>query len=691
MMKGKRGVALAMSLIAISLTACGEDYTYPDASWKDGIIATIGNKTYKYDDIYPALEGTKSSAQAYFNVAKSVLAQAVTTRSDGILSVVDNKIESLHDTWKTNARTNNTSYKEEQEKTFSSEGVEDEDELREKYIAQQRVEENSSSFSTVKTYSADNDGGEYYLSKELTEKFVTEKAPYHVSHILIKVDASSSGDGYYNGQISSDDAKQIANVTRMLSSGTSFGSVAQLASDDSSNTQYGELYTSGSMIAMLKDTSYVNEFKLGVYAYDAFLNSNTSSNTSSSNAKNSEIRSSLRVPGTSEGSNSESEVAKSIDETLIGKGEAFGIPLSVCFEMNQVADWEKNPYDGSSISTQNNKSITARQYTRNVLFNNYFNYRGVSFIYKDSIEDFNTRFLAEVNGIQKARRKKAEKEGETGPSDYGDIKTFLEDTNDDYLSFKRNEYSEIEKLLKNVDDSAFCDYSGKLVNYNDTNEEYNAILGVVKGETHKILASNSNPIIIARAGTSGDSGYQGIHFITLNNDPFTADKNGDYTKKYQYYRANVPSDTKAENSTAYSADYSEHPSFINFVTADANSTTTYNNRRSSLEDVVKASLPSEDIALWEYNLQTFQEKFKKDFTDYLPENVKKLVNQYITLNKESSSDSADETLDSSWETYVNELITQESLTQERMVSDVCIGSFEGGYFTKDMEEACYVE
>ncbi len=686
MMKGKRGVALAMSLIAISLTACGEDYTYPDASWKDGIIATIGNKTYKYDDIYPALEGTKSSAQAYFNVAKSVLAQAVTTRSDGILSVVDNKIESLHDTWKTNARTNNTSYKEEQEKTFSSEGVEDEDELREKYIAQQRVEENSSSFSTVKTYSADNDGGEYYLSKELTEKFVTEKAPYHVSHILIKVDASSSGDGYYNGQISSDDAKQIANVTRMLSSGTSFGSVAQLASDDSSNTQYGELYTSGSMIAMLKDTSYVNEFKLGVYAYDAFLNSNTSSNTSSSsNAKNSEIRSSLRVPGTSEGSNSESEVAKSIDETLIGKGEAFGIPLSVCFEMNQVAEWEKNPYNGSSVSTENKKSITARQYTRNVLFNNYFNYRGVSFIYKDSIEDFNTRFLAEVNGIQKARRDG----GESAATDFADIDTFLK-SKDSYLSFKQDEYDYIKGLLDETKDSAFCDYSGKLVNYK-SNDKNKAELTEIAGDSHKILASNSNPIIIARAGTSGDSGYQGIHFITLNNDPFTADKNGDYTKKYQYYRANVPSDTKAENSTAYSADYSEHPSFINFVTADANSTTTYNNRRSSLEEVVKASLPSEDIALWEYNLQTFKEKFNKDFTDYLPENVKKLVNQYITLNKESSSDSADETLDSSWETYVNELITQESLTQERMVSDVCIGSFEGGYFTKDMEEACYVE
>ncbi len=708
MMKGKRGLALAMSLIAISLTAC-DDYTYPDANWKDGEIVTIGNHTYKYDEIYKAFEGTKTSASSYFSVAKSILAQAVTTRSDGIMSVVDNKIEALHDTWKTNARTNNTSYKEEQEKTFDSEGVEDEDELREKYIAQQRVEENSSAFETVKNYDEKGDknkGGEYYISKEATEKFVEDKAPYHVSHILIKVDASSDGEGYYNGQISSDDAKQIASVTRMLSEGTSFGSVAQIASDDSSNTQYGELYTqstdSGSaMVAMLKDTSYVNEFKLGVYAYDTFLNSSTkASDGSKGSASNSDVRKSLRVPGTEDGSNSESKVAEKISDTLVGKGEAFGIPLSVCFEMNQVAEWEKNPTDGTSIKTKNNKSVSTRQYPRNVLFNNYFNYRGVSFIYLDSQEEFNERFLGEVKDVINALIAKGDVKPAalklvldgTTLTTAEKIEAFLND-NTSSLDYKRTEYNYINDLMKSVaEDKNFVDYSGNLVGYVSTQNGSNntTSYGTIAG-SHKVLSDGTNPLIIARAGTSGDSGYQGIHFISINNDPFTADSNGSYTNKYQYYRANVPSESKSETQDAYSYSYKTNPSFINYVSADANSTTTYNNRRSTLEAVIKGSISNSDIALWNYNLETFKSKYGKDFTEYLPANVSKLISQYITLTEESTEDSANETLDSSWETYVKEILTQQELCTERMVPTYTMGSFEAGYYTSEMEEIAYVD
>jgi hypothetical protein len=702
MMKGKRGLALAMSLISISLTACSDDYTYPDYSWKDGEIVTIGNHTYKYNEIYQAFEGTKSSASSYFTVAKSILAQSVTTRTDGIMSIVDNKIENLHDTWKTNARTNGTSYKEEQEKTFDSEGVEDENELREKYIAQERVDENSDAFETVKNYDekgSKNKGGEYYISKDATEKFVEEKAPYHVSHILIKVDASSDGEGYYNGQISSDDAKQIGSVTRMLSSGLSFGSVAQLASDDSSNTQYGELYTqndsSSAMVAMLKDTSYVNEFKLGVYAYDTFLNNKTTSDTSG-NAKNSTIRSSLRVPGTAEGSNSESTVAETIDDTLVGQGSAFGIPLSVCFEMNAVAEWDKNPTDGSSVTTEDKKSVSARQYPRNVLFNNYFNYRGVSFVYLDSMDEFNERFLQEVNEVVLAKNAKNNQTKAT----FGSIAEFLNDTTS-YLDYKRDEYNTIKDMMDAVSDSAFVSYTGTLSGYVskiDTTTGKNETTLEGTTATYKVLSDGSNPLIIARAGTSGDSGYQGIHFISINNDPFTSDANGGVENKYQYYRANVPSDTKAEtkDSTgaaqdAYSSNYNTNPSFINFVNADANSTTTYNNRRTTLEAVIKNSISNSDIALWKYNLEAFETKYGKSFYDYLPSNVATLIKQYISLTEESTEDSANDTLDSSWETYVNEIVIQQNLSEDRMVPTYTIGSFEAGYYTSEMEEYAYVD
>ena len=431
MIKGKRGLALAMSLIAISLTACGDEYTYPEANWTDGKIVTIGGQQFTFDNVYKYFEGSKSSAQSYFSVAKNILAQTVTTRTDAILSIVDNKIEKLHDTWKTNARTNGTSYKEEQEKTFKSEGVEDEDELREKYIADEQITQNSDAFLTVKD-GTENVNEQYYLSEQHTKDYVKDNAPYHVSHVLIKVDASSSGEGFYNGQISADDAKQIDSVVRSLVSATTFGRTAQLLSDDSSNAQYGELYTKDTMIAMQKDTSYVNEFKLGVYAYDTFLNGKTKNNsTAGDNAATKDIRASLRVPGKTEGAVSDSEVAESISETLVGQGKAFGIPLSACFQMAQIAETESNPIDGSSVTTMNKKSVSARQYPRNILFNNYFNYRGVSFVYDDRAE-YPARFLKELKDLATF----SSENGKANASAYAALAASIDATNAPHATVK---------------------------------------------------------------------------------------------------------------------------------------------------------------------------------------------------------------------------------------------------------------
>ena len=682
MIKGKRGVALAMSLIAISLTACGEDYTYPDANWKDGQIVTIGNKSYSYDDVYKYFEGSKSSAQSYFNVAKSVLAQTVTTRNDAIESIIDTKIEKLHDTWKTSARTNNTSYKEEQEKTFDSEGVENEAELREKYLAQEQVDENKQAFESTKT---EDDGYQFAISEDTTKDYVKDYAPYHVSHILIKVDASSTGEGYYNGQISSDDAKQINNVVRMLSSGTSFGSVAQIASDDGSNTQYGELYTQESMAAMQKDTSYVNEFKLGVYAYDTFLNPKTKDNNSDGdNASNKTIRESLRVPGKADGSVSTSKVADNISDTLVGQGEAFGIPLSAAFTMNSVADMEKNPVTGASITTDHNKTVSARQFPRNILFNNYFNYRGVSFIYDDS-DEYDDKFLAEVNQIL---------EFQGNAKRFATIDEFKSGAEDVNLSYKLDEYNYVKAQLENINKDRFQDFSGKLAGYAFDRSSKMTDLSDNLLNKKVLVDEKKNAIIIARAGTSGDSGYQGIHFIVVNNDPFVADNNGGVENKYKYYRVNVPVTNSSDanySKEAYSASYSEHPSFINFVNPDANSTTTFNNRRATVEKVIKTSLKNEDISLWKYNLAQFKTKYGFDFTDKLSADVKAQIEQYITLTESASKDSSDDSLDSSWETYIKEINIQTNLATDRMVPVLGVAAFESGNLTSEMEEICYVD
>ena len=666
MKTGKRSLSLAMSILAIaSLTACDDDYNYPDAKWKEGIIVNVDGKDYKYDEIYQLFDNSKGSAQAYFNVAKNILAQLVTPKTDTMLSNVDTKINDLKNTWKTNARTNNTSYKEEQEKTFDSENVEDLDELREKYISQQQVEKNSQDFYEINANGVTDPSYTYYISEQMTKDYVTNQAPYHVSHVLVKVDASSDGEGYWNGKITADNAKKIGNAVRMLASSDSFGSVAQLVSEDEGSAKmYGELVTTteGSQsVAMEKTTSYINEFKLGLYAYEAYLNPKTKAAE-----VNTAVRASLRVPGQAAVSSSfdyENDTAVSeliTDGTLVGKNGAFGIPLSKAITLGYVADVEKNIVDGSKVDY-----ASETQYPRNILFNNYFNYHGVNFLYDDS-DTYEAEFLKDAI--------------EVGAHSDKTILTLNDVENK--LPSKYAEYEYVTGQLSKIDAGKFKTVEGisdNLYNYNFDAITKKSVLTKIP-TSKKILVekdTDTNPVIIVRGGSSG---YQGIHFIVVNNDPFVNSQN-----TYQYYRTNIP-DASADPASAKSADYSTNPSLINYVKADINSNTTYNARRDAVVAAVKASDSNIDFRLYEENIKKFgADKFDELLGDYAG-----IINKYIEITKESSELGKNSSLDESWETYIQTLALQEEITPRGLVPEVCVSAFEGGNYGT-LEGICHVE
>ena len=666
MKTGKRSLSLAMSILAIaSLTACDDDYNYPDAKWKEGIIVNVDGKDYKYDEIYQLFDNSKGSAQAYFNVAKNILAQLVTPKTDTMLSNVDTKINDLKNTWKTNARTNNTSYKEEQEKTFDSENVEDLDELREKYISQQQVEKNSQDFYEINANGVTDPSYTYYISEQMTKDYVTNQAPYHVSHVLVKVDASSDGEGYWNGKITADNAKKIGNAVRMLASSDSFGSVAQLVSEDEGSAKmYGELVTTteGSQsVAMEKTTSYINEFKLGLYAYEAYLNPKTKAAE-----VNTAVRASLRVPGQAAASSSfdyknDTAVSELItDGTLVGKNGAFGIPLSKAITLGYIADVEKNIVDGSKVDY-----ASETQYPRNILFNNYFNYHGVNFLYDDS-DTYEAEFLKDAI--------------EVGAHSDKTILT-LNDVKDK-LPSKYAEYEYVKGQLSKIDAGKFKTVEGisdNLYNYNFDAITKKSVLTKIP-TSKKILVekdTDTNPVIIVRGGSSG---YQGIHFIVVNNDPFVNSQN-----TYQYYRTNIP-DASADPASAKSADYSTNPSLINYVKADINSNTTYNARRDAVVAAVKASDSNIDFRLYEENIKKFgADKFNELLGDYAG-----IINKYIEITKESSELGKNSSLDESWETYIQTLALQEEITPRGLVPEVCVSAFEGGNYGT-LEGICHVE
>ena len=666
MKTGKRSLSLAMSILAIaSLTACDDDYNYPDAKWKEGIIVNVDGKDYKYDEIYQLFDNSKGSAQAYFNVAKNILAQLVTPKTDTMLSNVDTKINDLKNTWKTNARTNNTSYKEEQEKTFDSENVEDLDELREKYISQQQVEKNSQDFYEINANGVTDPSYTYYISEQMTKDYVTNQAPYHVSHVLVKVDASSDGEGYWNGKITADNAKKIGNAVRMLASSDSFGSVAQLVSEDEGSAKmYGELVTTteGSQsVAMEKTTSYINEFKLGLYAYEAYLNPKTKAAE-----VNTAVRASLRVPGQAAASSSfdyknDTAVSELItDGTLVGKNGAFGIPLSKALTLGYIADVEKNIVDGSKVDY-----ASETQYPRNILFNNYFNYHGVNFLYDDS-DTYEAEFLADAITV-------GTHSGET-------ILTLNDVKNK--LPSKYAEYEYVTGQLSKIDAGKFKTVEGisdNLYNYDFDPITKKSVLTKIP-TSKKILVekdTDTNPVIIVRGGSSG---YQGIHFIVVNNDPFVNSQN-----TYQYYRTNIP-DASADPASAKSADYSTNPSLINYVKADINSNTTYNARRDAVVAAVKASDSNIDFRLYEENIKKFgADKFNELLGDYAG-----IINKYIEITKESSELGKNSSLDESWETYIQTLALQEEITPRGLVPEVCVSAFEGGNYGT-LEGICHVE
>ena len=667
MKTGKRSLSLAMSILAIaSLTACDDDYNYPDAKWKEGIIVNVDGKDYKYDEIYQLFDNSKGSAQAYFNVAKNILAQLVTPKTDTMLSNVDTKINDLKNTWKTNARTNNTSYKEEQEKTFDSENVEDLDELREKYISQQQVEKNSQDFYEINANGVTDPSYTYYISEQMTKDYVTNQAPYHVSHVLVKVDASSDGEGYWNGKITADNAKKIGNAVRMLASSDSFGSVAQLVSEDEGSAKmYGELVTTteGSQsVAMEKTTSYINEFKLGLYAYEAYLNPKTKAAE-----VNTAVRASLRVPGQAAASSSfdyknDTAVSELItDGTLVGKNGAFGIPLSKAITLGYVADVEKNIVDGSKVDY-----ASETQYPRNILFNNYFNYHGVNFLYDDS-DTYEAEFLKDAIEV-------GAHSGET-------ILTLNDVENK--LPSKYAEYEYVTGQLSKIDAGKFKTVEGisdNLYNYDFDAFTKKSVLTKIPTSKRILVEkdTDTNPVIIVRGGSSG---YQGIHFIVVNNDPFVNSQN-----TYQYYRTNIP-DASADPASAKSADYSTNPSLINYVKADINSNTTYNARRDAVVAAVKASDSNIDFRLYEENIKKFgADKFNELLGDYAG-----IINKYIEITKESSELGKNSSLDESWETYIQTLALQEEITPRGLVPEVCVSAFEGGSYGTLLEGICHVE
>ncbi len=376
MKKSKLKLALVTSFIAsMALAACGSKVTNSDKDlvnfkaydgetdlsisideiYKDYMKSSSGISKY-YDQVLEVLirnafQKDKTGTGSFFGGSDVKLKK----NYNKILSEAKDSVKGQKDVAKDNAKSNGTNYSTEWKAVLAEKGVKDEEELLQYFIYKLEKEQ-------IEDWYFDNHEEE--IKKEYigvdgtgaaTAQKVSSRFPYHVRHILIKVEDGASD--FVRGTVSADQAKALSKTVELLAQGTlSFGEVAAMKSEDSSNSSYGDVGIMTNAISSGK-LGMVNEFQLGLYAYDAI-------NYHSSNVV---IDKALGISEKVKDRHGAENTVFDYFEDSIRE-----IPYSVFVELGDVADLENNFNTGLPV-----EDGKAAIYPRNLLWNRYLNNHGI--------------------------------------------------------------------------------------------------------------------------------------------------------------------------------------------------------------------------------------------------------------------------------------------------------------------------
>ena len=610
-MKKRIATLFMVTALTASLTSCGTGYDY-----KDGIMLKVGDKTYTTDELFQKYYGldTSSGVQAYYNAVNNLLIEANVKKDASMDQSVQGSIDDFKKAAETSAKSNGTTTSEELESKLDSEGVDSIQELEDKYyLAEKKTRANNEFYSTKK------------YNEEYIPEYIKNYHPYHVRHILVKVDASSK----YEGKISSSNAKNISNVVKRLASGSeSFGNIARDKSEDTSSaTWFGELQQ-----PMTTKTSYVSEFKLNLYTYDAYYNSATKDKA--------EVKDSLLASSTAKTYDGKS--VRDEYESLASNG-VYGIPYSSVFGLDKYAETTKAS-DGQEVTSTNAENY----YPRNIIFNNYFNNHSLSYIYLDEADDTNSDYYTSTD---------------YNTADASSRFQIVNGISDNLYQFKTSNTYGTAKTKINGSKKILCDDKGY-------------------------------PILVARAGTGSvsddsSSGYQGIHFISVINDPFEHTQDELNT----YYNIDTPdtSDSTWEAgktfiSYNYSSSRSDYTTKINnFKDGSSDSSTSSSSVKSTLDS-------NFDFRMYEDNLTkalngTGANGVKISFTSEGSKKIKDAISNYISITRKDTAITEQESWDSSWLTFLEYLQEYETMYSSMVIPMEGIKAFNQGTSAVDSFEA----
>ena len=372
MKKSKLSITLVTSFIAaMALTACKEVTASKNAIVTFTPYGSKESIALITDDMYNAYRNDSSGVTKFYEKILEVLIRYEFKEkgfADGDMKYAEietwakNQVQEQKDKAKANAKSNKTSYDDEWKAILESKGVEDADELKESYIYE-KEKEVMTNWYAVSTEKAETLKKEFIgidaSGNAIADSKVKAAMPYHIRHILVKVDeASDATEKFYKGTISESQAKLLADTVSTLASGKyTFSQVASMYSEDGSASSGGDVgimtntATSGSL-------GMVNEFQLGLYAYDNIYNA-----TNAAKAGASVIKDNLGITA-------------DVESAL--PTEAVEVPYEAFVNIGKyaevIADQQGNKLaDGSSTL-----------YPRNILWNKYLNLHNV-FLIKNAV------------------------------------------------------------------------------------------------------------------------------------------------------------------------------------------------------------------------------------------------------------------------------------------------------------------
>lgn len=366
MSKGKLSLGLVTSFIAaMAMTACSSVKSDPKA-----IVTFTGYNGETIDvitdDLYSDYLKTSSGISKFYDEMLRVLIRYEYENENSALwtnvgekpaktfSSVQNtakdKLAGLKDDAKKASKDNGTSYDKEWDKVLEGQGVEDDKELLQKLIYNIEKEE------VEDWYFRDNEEDllDEYLG--LSETQAVSGFPYHIRHILASV--SAGANDFYNGTISESEALKLYTIAKSLRDGKmSFGEIAEKESGDTSSAEDG---LRGSVGIMDRTTSFVNEFKLGIYAYDAVY----SKNSSDDYIKNETLG-----------------LTEEVEHKLDTIGLAY-VPYAAFEAINEYKDVDTDEA-GHQVNDGN-----ANYYPRNIYWNKYLNRHNVFVITNNTVGEY---------------------------------------------------------------------------------------------------------------------------------------------------------------------------------------------------------------------------------------------------------------------------------------------------------------